>query len=120
MSQQHDATSLFYDSGEYTILLASHDTAERLGKQCVRVEPAAVQDHRDWALEVAPDGRILLAHFKAPFHDDYEFRPMGEGVTVRFRQVDHPVVEEPFPGLRLFRHRDTGTLVGADLLTICR
>jgi hypothetical protein len=45
---------------------------------------------------------------------------MGEGVTVRFRQVEHPILEEPFPGVRLFRHRDTGTLVGADLLTICR
>ena len=121
MSHQHQpATSLFFNSGEYTLLLASHDTAERIGNRCIRVEPSAAQDRRDWALELAPDGRVMLAHFKAPFHDDHECRPVGDGVSVVFLTTPQQWVEEPYPGLRLYRHAVTGTIVGADVLRACR
>ncbi len=120
MDQQRDATNLFFRSGEYTLLLASHDTAERLGRQCVRVEPAAVQEHQDWVLEVAPDGRVLLAQFKAPYHDDHDVETLGDGVRVTFLHVAAPRTEEVYPGVRLYRHPDTGMLVGADLTRVCR
>lgn len=121
MSQQHQhATRLFFNSGEYTLLLASHDTAERIGNRCVRVEPSAAQDRRDWALEVAPDGRVMLAHFTAPFHDDHDCQSLGDGVSVVFRTTPQREVEEPFPGLRLYRHAVTGTIVAADVLRVCR
>lgn len=121
MSQQHEhSTSLFFNSGEYTLLLASHDTAEKVGNRCVRVEPSAAQDRRDWALELAPDGRVMLAHFRAPFHDDHDCRPLGDGVTVTFLSTPQQRVEEPYPGLRLYRHAVTGTIVGADVARVCR
>jgi hypothetical protein len=118
--QRNEATNLFYEAGEYTLLLASRETAERIGNRCVRVEPSAAQDRRDWALEIAPDGRVMLAVFKAPFHDDHDCRPLGEGVTVTFRSAERVRVEEPYPGLRLYRHAVTGTIVGADLTSVCR